>query len=68
MPTSADSKNKCVANAVQLHTKLYGSKEELDKTATSILQTGLSVQRRSRRRSGLGVNHQSYLLTMVRPG
>ena len=29
--------------AVQLHTKLYGSKEELEKTATLILQTGLSV-------------------------
>ena len=29
--------------AVQLHTKLYGSKEELEKTATFILQTGLSV-------------------------
>ena len=29
--------------AVQLHTKLYGSKEELEKTATVILQTGLSV-------------------------
>jgi len=33
--------------AVQLHTKLYGSKEELEKTAIFILQTGLSVQRRS---------------------
>ena len=29
--------------AVQLHIKLYGSKEELEKTATFILQTGLSV-------------------------
>ena len=29
--------------AVQLHTKLYSSKEELEKTATFILQTGLSV-------------------------
>ena len=29
--------------AVQLHTKLYGSKEELEKTATVTLQTGLSV-------------------------
>ena len=29
--------------AVQLHTKLYGSKEELEKTATFIFQTGLSV-------------------------
>ena len=28
--------------AVQLHTKLYGSKEELEKTATFILQSGLS--------------------------
>ena len=28
---------------VQLHTKLYGSKEELEKTATFILKTGLSV-------------------------
>ena len=36
--------------AVQLHAKFYGSKEELEKTATVILQTGLSVQRRSRRR------------------
>ena len=36
--------------AVQLHTELYGSKEELEKTATFILQTGLSVQQRSRRR------------------
>ena len=30
-------------HAVQLHTKIYGSKEELEKTATFILQTGLSV-------------------------
>ena len=37
--------------AVQLHTKLYGSMEGLEKTATFILQTGLSVWRRSRRRS-----------------
>ena len=29
--------------AVQLHTKLQGSKEEVEKAATSILQTGLSV-------------------------
>ena len=29
--------------AVQLHNKLYGSKEGLEKTATFILQTGLSV-------------------------
>ena len=29
--------------AVQLHTKPYGSKEELEKTDTVILQTGLSV-------------------------
>ena len=29
--------------AVQLHTKLYGSKEELEKTATFIVQTGHSV-------------------------
>ena len=29
--------------AVQLHTKLYGSKEGLEKTATFILQTGFSV-------------------------
>ena len=29
--------------AVHLHTKLYGSKEELEKTATVTLQTGLSV-------------------------
>ena len=28
--------------AVQLHTKLYGSKEELEKTATFILQIGFS--------------------------
>ena len=28
--------------AVQQHTKLYGSKEELEKKATFILQTGLS--------------------------
>ena len=27
----------------QLHTKLYGSKEELEKTATFSLQTGYSV-------------------------
>ena len=27
--------------AVQLHTKLYGSKEELEKTTAFILQTGL---------------------------
>ena len=31
------------STAVQLDTKLYGSKEELEKTATFILQTGLSV-------------------------
>ena len=29
--------------AVQLHTKLYGRKVELEKTATFISQTGLSV-------------------------
>ena len=29
--------------AVQLHTKFYGRKVELEKTATFILQTGLSV-------------------------
>ena len=29
--------------AVQLHTKFYSSKKELEKTATFILQTGLSV-------------------------
>ena len=29
--------------AVQLHAKLYSSREELEKTATFILQTGLSV-------------------------
>ena len=29
--------------AVQLHTKLYGSKEEVEKTATVIFQTGLAV-------------------------
>ena len=29
--------------AVQLHTRLYGSKDELEKTATFILQTGPSV-------------------------
>ena len=29
--------------AVQLHTRLYGSKDELEKTATFILQTGASV-------------------------
>ena len=34
--------------AVQLHTKLYGSKKELEKTATFILQTRHSVQRRLR--------------------
>ena len=28
---------------VQLHTKLYYTKEEVEKTATLILQTGLSV-------------------------
>ena len=37
------SKNKCVANGSPVHTKLYGSKEELEKTATFILQAGLSV-------------------------
>ena len=36
--------------AVQLHTKLQGSKEELGKTATFILPTGLSVERESRRK------------------
>ena len=35
--------NNVWPTAVQLHTKLYGSKEELEKTATVILQTGLSV-------------------------
>ena len=29
--------------AVQLHTKLYSCKEEVEKSATFILQTGLSV-------------------------
>ena len=29
--------------AVQLHTKLYGSSEEVEKTATVILQIGLAV-------------------------
>ena len=29
--------------AVQLHTKLYGSKEKVDKTSAFILQAGLSV-------------------------
>ena len=29
--------------AVQLHTKLYGSREEVEKTATVILQTRLAV-------------------------
>ena len=45
MPASAQSKTKCVANSSPaiLHTKLYGSKEELEKTATFILQSGLSV-------------------------
>ena len=36
--------------AVQVYTQLYGSKEELEKTATFILRTGLAVQQRSRRR------------------
>ena len=36
--------------AVQLHTKLQGSKEELEKTATFILPTGLSVEWESRRK------------------
>ena len=36
--------------AVQVHTKLYGSKEELEKAATVILQTGLSAWQRLRRR------------------
>ena len=36
--------------AVQLHTKLQGSKEELEKMATFILLTRLSVERESRRK------------------
>ena len=40
MPASADSKNKRVVNSSPAtHTKLYGSKEELEKTATFVLQT-----------------------------
>ena len=37
--------------AVQLHTKLYGSREELEKTATFILQTQCSGDREVPRRS-----------------
>ena len=36
-------RTKVWPTAVQLHTKLYGRKVELEKTATLILQTGLSV-------------------------
>ena len=43
MSTSADGKNKGVANGSQLHTKLYGSREELEKTATFILQTAWTL-------------------------
>ena len=42
VPASADSETKW-PKAVQLHTKLYASREELEKAATFILQTGLSV-------------------------
>ena len=35
--------NNVWPTAVRLLIKLYGSKEELEKTATFILQTGLSV-------------------------
>ena len=52
--------------AVQLHTKLYGSKKELEKTATFIFQTGLSVQRRSKRRSSSVLNIVSELYICYR--
>ena len=50
MPLLQKARQNVWPTAVQLHTKLYGSKKELEKTDTFILQTGLSVQRRSRRR------------------
>ena len=42
-PLLQTAKTKAWPTAVQLHTKLDGSKEELEKTATFILQTGLLV-------------------------
>ena len=42
-PLLQTAKTNVWPTAVQLHTKLYGSKEKLEKTATFILQTGLSV-------------------------
>ena len=51
MPASADNKiqSNVWLTAVQFHTKQYRSKQEMEKKATFILQTGPSVQRRSRR-------------------
>ena len=46
LPTSSDSTAKRVTDsspAIDIDTKLRGSKEELEKTATFALQTGLSV-------------------------
>lgn len=44
MPAPADSKTKRVANSSpHKHIKFYSSKEELETTATFILQTALSV-------------------------
>ena len=42
-PLLETARTNVCPTAVQLHTKLYGSREELEKTATFILQTGLSV-------------------------
>ena len=39
MPASSEEESN-TATTVQLHTKLYGSKAELEKRATFILQTG----------------------------
>ena len=43
MHTSADGKQTVWQIVIQLHTKLYGSKEELKKRVTFVLQTGPSV-------------------------
>ena len=40
IPASADSKNK---QFVYIHIKLYGREKKLEKAATFILKTGLSV-------------------------
>ena len=52
-PLQPTARTNVRPTAVQLHTKLYDSKKELEKTTTFILQTGLSEQQRSRKRRSM---------------